>query len=46
MLQKVKVAFVWKIWLLSLFLNGKAFTLNKPNKNYIDEWNFQAVSIV
>jgi hypothetical protein len=25
-LQKVKVAFAWKIWLLSLFLNGKAFT--------------------
>jgi hypothetical protein len=45
-LHKVKVAFAWKIWLLSLFLNGKAFTLNKTNKNYIVEWNFQAVSVV
>jgi hypothetical protein len=45
-LHKVKVAFAWKIWLLYLFLNGKAFTLNKTNKNYIVEWNFQAVSIV
>jgi hypothetical protein len=45
-LNKVKVAFAWKIWLLSLFLNGKAFTLNKTNKNYIVEWNFQAVSVV
>jgi hypothetical protein len=25
-LHKVKLAFAWKIWLLSLFLNGKAFT--------------------
>jgi hypothetical protein len=46
MLQKVKVAFVWKIWLLSLFLNGKAFTLNNTNKYYIVERNFQAVSVV
>ena len=29
-----------------LFLNGKAFALNKTNKTYIVEWNFQAVSVV
>ena len=45
-LHKVKVAFAWKIWLLSLFLNGKAFTLNKTTKNYVVEWNFQAVSVL
>ena len=28
------------------FLNGKAFALNKTNKTYIVEWNFQAVSVV
>jgi hypothetical protein len=27
-LHKVKFVFAWKIWLLSLFLNGKAFVLN------------------
>jgi hypothetical protein len=26
------------------FLNGKAFILNKTNKTYIVEWNFQAVT--
>jgi hypothetical protein len=45
-LHKAKVDFGWKIWLLSLFLNGKAFTLNKTNKTYIVEWNLQAVSVV
>jgi hypothetical protein len=45
-LHKVKVDFGWKIWLLSLFLNGKAFILNETNKTYIVEWNFQAVSVV
>jgi hypothetical protein len=34
-LHKVTVDFGWKIWLLSFFLNGKAFTLNKTNKTYI-----------
>ena len=28
----------------ALLLNGKAFTLNKTNKTYTVEWNFQAVS--
>jgi hypothetical protein len=27
-------------------LNGKAFDLNKTNKTYIVEWNFQAVTVV
>jgi hypothetical protein len=45
-LQKVKVDFAWKRWLLSFFLNEKAFTLNKANKTYTVEWNFQAVSVV
>jgi hypothetical protein len=38
------LTFGWKIWLIS-FLNGKAFTLNKTNKTYIVEWNFQAVML-
>jgi hypothetical protein len=27
-------------------LNGKAFTLNKTNKTYTVEWNFQAAGVV
>jgi hypothetical protein len=45
-IHKIKVDFGWKIWLLSLFLNGKAFTLNKTNKTHIVEWNFAAASVV
>jgi hypothetical protein len=29
-----------------LLLNGKACALNKTNKTYMVEWNFQAVSVV
>ena len=31
----MKVYFRWEIWLLYLFLNEKAFTLNKSNKTYM-----------
>jgi hypothetical protein len=31
--------------LLSLFLNGKTFTENKTNKNYIVEWKISATLI-
>jgi hypothetical protein len=41
----LKVDFAWKRRLLFLFLNGKAYTLNKTNKTYTVEWNFQAVSV-
>jgi hypothetical protein len=34
----------WKTGLKAL--NGKAFTLNKTTKNYVVEWNFQAVSVL
>jgi hypothetical protein len=41
-----KLTSVEKWLLIYLFLNGKAFALNKTNKTYIIDWNFQAVTVV
>jgi hypothetical protein len=38
--------FPWACTRATSFSNAKAFTLNKTNKTYTVEWNFQAVSVL